>query len=256
MNLTQKDIESGFRNLGLSEGDTVLVHSSLSSFGYVEGGAEAVINALLYVVGKDGTVMVPTLTGKPTDSRENPPVFDVRSTPCWTGKIPETFRQLPAARRSLHPTHSIAAIGAKSIELTTGHETGQSPCDVKSPYYKNAIWNGYIMLIGVDQESNTTVHCCEEIAGVPCHLQKEVADILITGYDGESILVRNRLHDWEKPPTDFNKFDDIFRDKNVMKLGAVGNSTIRLIKAKDMLDVAVDILRKNPLFLLIKNDQV
>jgi len=247
----KRDMVQGFKDLGLRDGDIVLVHSSLSSFGYVDGGADAVIDSLLEAVGESGTVMVPTLTGKSSDGKDNPPVFNVRTTPCWTGKIPETFRQRPEARRSLHPTHSVSAIGAGRGELLEGHETGASPCDRFSPYYKNAMAGGYVMLIGVDQESNTTIHCCEEVAGVPYHLQKDITDIYIKGYNGEEILVKNRLHDWNKPPTDFNRLDAVFKERGIMKIGKIGNSIIRLINAKAMVELAVDILIKNPYYLLI-----
>ena len=71
----KEDIVRGLGELGLRPGDVVLVHSSLSSFGYVEGGADAVIDALLDAVGPEGTVMVPTLTGSPEDS---PRVVDAK----------------------------------------------------------------------------------------------------------------------------------------------------------------------------------
>ena len=250
MNVQKEDILFTLKELGIKFGDIILVHSSLKSFGYVENGALTVIEALFAAVGPEGTIMVPSLTGKITDSREHPPVFDVRTTPCWTGKIPETFRNLPEARRSLHPTHSAAAIGMKAEEMLKGHEKSESPCDAKSPYYKNAVMDGYIMLIGCDQNSNTTIHCCEEIAEVTYHLQKEITEINITGYMGETILVRNRLHDWHKPPTDFNKFDELFQSHGIMKKASVGKSLVRLIKTKDMLEFAVDTLTKNPYFLL------
>ena len=250
MNLTQSEIVEGFKNIGLRKGSTVLVHSALSSFGYVEGGVPTVINALLETVGNEGTVMVPTLTGKYTDDKYNPPIFDVRKTPCWTGKIPENFRHMPDAKRSLHPSHSVAAMGSRRDELLFGHETGGSPCDKRSPYFKNAMLDGYVMLIGVDQESNTTIHCCEEAADVPYHLQKDFTQINIVDYSGKEISMRNRLHDWYKPPTDFNKFDDLFLTHGIMKKVKIGNSDIRLMKAKDMLEFSVDLLLKDPFFLL------
>jgi aminoglycoside 3-N-acetyltransferase len=251
MKITKSDIADGFKGLGLSKGNIVLMHSSLRSFGYVEGGAETVIASILETVGDEGCVMVPTLTGSITDTSGNPPVFDVSKTSCWTGRIPETFRTDLRAKRSLHPTHSVAAIGMKTQNnLIEGHEKGRSPCDECSPYYKNALAGGYILLIGVDQECNTTVHCCEEIAGVPYHLQEDMAKIDLIGYSGECITVFNRLHNWHKPPTDFNKFDDILLSKHIAKISKIGNSTIRLINAGDMLDTCVGILKKHPKFLL------
>jgi aminoglycoside 3-N-acetyltransferase len=248
--ITKNAIFNGFRQLGLQDGDIVLVHSSLRSFGYVENGVATVITALLDAVGEWGTVMVPTLTGNEKYGKDNPPVFDVNITPCWTGKIPETFRLLPQAERSLHPTHSVAAIGHKKHELLSEHQYSDSPCDKKSPYYKNAVNKGYVMLIGVGQESNTTIHCCEEIAGVPYHLQKDYTDTCITGYHGEKIHIRNKLHSYFHPPTEFNKFNELFTAHGIMRMITIGNSTIKLIKAADMIDLAVNLLQRDPLFLL------
>jgi aminoglycoside 3-N-acetyltransferase len=237
--------------MGIKKNDSVLIHSSLSSFGYVKGGEAAVVNALSRTVGEDGLVIFPTLTGKDTDSPAHPPVFDVMETPCWTGRIPEFARHLPQALRSLHPTHSVAVIGSRKENMVSGHETGDSPCDSKSPYYKNAMWGGYIMLVGVDQESNTTVHCCEEMAKVPYHLQKEKTTMKLKDYKGNEVTVINRLHDWGKPETDFNKIECILETNNAIKKYKVGNSTIRLIKAGEMLDVVVNKLIKEPYYMLV-----
>lgn len=250
MSLTGQDLAEGFQGIGLKAGCSVLVHSSLSSFGTVEGGAETVIGALRRVIGDEGTLIVPTLTGKRSDSEEVPPVFDVRTTPCWTGIIPETFRKMEGTLRSLHPTHSVAAIGGRRDFIVEGHERILTPCGEGSPYYKNSLLGGYILLIGVDQNSNTTVHTCEEISNVPYHLHKEITDIYITGYSGERILVKTMLHDWEKPETDFNKFEELFTEKGIMKKGKIGNSQLRLIDARGMLEEAETILRRDPLFLL------
>ena len=103
--VSKSDIEKRLREIGIKEGDKLLVHSSLSSFGYVEGGADTVIDALIESVGFEGTVLVPTLTGSAELSPQNPPVFDVLISPCWTGKILESFRSRKNARRSYHPTH-------------------------------------------------------------------------------------------------------------------------------------------------------
>ena len=76
---------AGLYALGIAPGSKLLVHSSLSSFGYVEGGANAVIDAFLDMVGVQGTLLVPTLTGDETLSAANPPVFDPVVQACWTG---------------------------------------------------------------------------------------------------------------------------------------------------------------------------
>lgn len=95
--LTMASIVADLRRLGPLTGKAVLVHSSLSRLGNVDGGAETVIDALLTAVGPSGTVHFPTLTGTDCDSPKAPPVMNVISTPCWTGFIPETARKRAGA---------------------------------------------------------------------------------------------------------------------------------------------------------------
>jgi aminoglycoside 3-N-acetyltransferase len=93
--------------------------------------------------------------------------MDVRRSVCWTGRIPETARLRPDARRSLHPTHSVVALGAQATRYASNHERSSTPCDVWSPYHRLIDERGKILLLGVSQQSNTMLHCLEELAGVP-----------------------------------------------------------------------------------------
>ncbi len=249
-NVTAEDIIAGLRDLGINSNSTILVHSAMSSFGHVEGGANTVIQALLNTVS-DGNVIVPTLTGTANDGPDRPPIFDVRSTPCWTGIIPETFRKREGALRSLHPTHSVSVIGRDASYITGDHVNSITPCDEHSPYYINALMKGFIVLIGVDFESNTTVHCCEELAGVPYHLQKAKTNMTMTGYDGSARKISNYLHDWDKPMTDFNVLAPVVQEHNGIRKGKIGNSTILVIDAEIMITECVKVLKQHPLFMLV-----
>src|SRR3954447_21221118 len=91
--VTAAMLSDDLRHLGLGEGAVVLVHSSLSRLGNVKGGADAVVDSLLAAVGPAGTLLFPTLPGPERDGPDAPPMVDVRSTPCWTGRIPETARR-------------------------------------------------------------------------------------------------------------------------------------------------------------------
>lgn len=247
----KEDIVNGLRELGLKEGDVVLVHSSLSSFGYVEGGADAVIDALLEVVGKSGTVVIPTLTGSEKLSADNPPVFSPSSTPCWTGLIPETFRKRRDAIRSRHPTHSVAAIGTMAEYLTRGHEHCDTPCGIGSPYFKLAELDGYVLFLGVGLWCNTTLHTVEELAMVPYHLQPKPVEAKIVNDDGTVEVVRIKIHlyGYER---DFEKIEPILLSKGFMKIGRIGNATVRLVKAKPMIELALELLANDADFLLKK----
>ena len=115
--VTKDDVKKGLASVGLAKGDAVLVHSSLSSFGYVESGADSVIDALLETVGSTGTVAVPTFSGNPGDMEIGiKAVFDVANTLVEReiGIIPEVFRKRKEAIRSHHICHSVAAIGPQA----------------------------------------------------------------------------------------------------------------------------------------------
>jgi aminoglycoside 3-N-acetyltransferase len=248
---------SELRELGISFGDAVLVHSSMKGLGFVEGGPEAVIDALLTTVGEGGTVLFPTLTGTVNDSPEHPPAIDLATTPCWTGLIPETARQRCDAVRSIHPTHSVTVLGANREAWTDGHANGRSPCDETSPYYRLMEENGKILLLGgVTHESNTSLHCIEEIARVPYHLQGEMADGTVRLPTGEVVTVRNHLHRWQDRYSQFDLLRDFTRaadpltSAGVQRTEHIGKSTSTLISAAGMRDVLMPILAGDPLFLL------
>jgi len=155
--VTRKTVSSCFSEAGLSRGANVLLHSSLSSVGRVEGGPDAVIDGILDVIGSSGTLMVPTFNYWVSE------LFDPDSTPGLTGLISETLRRRKTAVRSLHPTHSVAAIGDSALEFTKEHEeTGA--LRLGSPVDKLAKLGGYVVLLGVRHESNSTIHLGEAYA--------------------------------------------------------------------------------------------
>ena len=241
------DIVLGLRRLGMGPGDRVLVHSSLSSFGYVEGGAPTVIDALLNAVGPEGTVLVPTLTGDEALSPANPPRFDPRSSSCWTGRIPETFRMRPDAIRSLHPTHSVAAIGRDAESLTREHIHSITPCDERSPYGKLAeLSNSYVLLLGVSYQSLTLLHHVEEIAGADYHMQGELvrAELIM---EGAPVYRHYFLHRYGTP-RNFGVLEPLLEERGLQTVTIVGQARLRLISAPGLVDAALRCLHANPRF--------
>jgi aminoglycoside 3-N-acetyltransferase len=242
-------LAADLRRLGLVPGAVVLVHSSLSRLGHVRGGAEAAVDALLDGLGPRGTLLFPTLTGSAADGPGAPPAIDIRRTPCWTGYIPETARRRAGARRSMHPTHSVAALGAQAEQYTAGHERSATPCDEHSPYFRLINDSGYILLLGATHESNTTLHCLEELAGVPYHLQPQITTCSVVDAAGVRHTVRNRLHLW-RWDRDFARVDAPLRQAGAILSGRVGQARAHLIPAWQLADLLLPILRDDPLYLL------
>ena len=204
----------------------------------------AEVASLLFQYRAARTVVVPTLTATALHSADNPPVFDPVNSTCWTAGIPETFRKRPEAIRSLHPTHSVAAIGPDAEELTSDHTFSVSPCDEKSPFGKLAqLENGYVLLVGVGYDSVTTFHHVEELAAADYHMQKGFtkATLLI---DGENIERHYMLHQWGTP-RDFSIMQPLFIERGVQKMMRIGDSEVRLLHAPSIRQITLECLRSD-----------
>ena len=109
--LAEKNLTEGLSALGVSPGDVLMVHSSLSSFGRVQGGAETVISALTSRLGEEGTLVMPAFSRFLQNGED---YWDREKTPSLMGVISETFRRMPGTLRSSHAAHSICARGNKA----------------------------------------------------------------------------------------------------------------------------------------------
>lgn len=243
--ITKQNIIDGLKELGVAEGQKILMHSSLSSLGHVEGGATTVIEAVLSAIGSTGTLLVPTITVGIKETAATLPVFDPANSPGWTGVIPETFRKRSDAIRSLHPTHSVAAIGVDAKRLTEEHIASIMPCDDLSPYGKlAALEDSYILLVGVDHESSTMFHHVEELAGDQTRFQPGFARAKII-VNGQQIIRHMILHQYGTP-TNFNIMEPIFLERGIQKNTQIGQATIRFVHVKKMVQATLLSMRAHP----------
>lgn len=178
--------------LPIRRGAAVLVHSSLKALGYVSGGAETVVEALIgaIVERRGGTVMLPTFSidGSMHRTLTSDREFDQRATPSNLGAIPEAFRRHPRVKRSLHPTHSLAAIGPDAAMLVEGHHLSGSSFGEGSPMAKLLAADGYLLGLGTDLGRVTFYHCLEEIEEafpVDIYTPDSPIDVACRGDDGQ-----------------------------------------------------------------------
>lgn len=174
MTVRLRDLLLGLRDLHLRDAP-VIVHSSLRSFGPVEGGAETVVDALGKVFN---SVVVPTFTYKTmviplTGPADNAMVYGSggdknRMAEFFTprmaadplmGIVPETLRKYLRARRSTHPIQSFAGFNAEEFldRQTLGDPLG--------PLAALEERGGWVVLMGVDHTTNTSIHYAEKLAG-------------------------------------------------------------------------------------------
>lgn len=242
--VTKEDIMTGLKDLGLSAKDTVMVHSSLSSFGWVERGAVTVVKALLEILGEEGTLVVPTFSHY---LRSGEDLWDRESTPSLMGVISETVRTWPGAIRSSHAAHPISAIGPNAQLLCKLHKTGFGH---DSPFKTLVDIGAYILLIGVGYNNCTIFHFLEVEADVPYRvLEERKATIIIDGkrYEDGSAWEYTRL---EGAVNDFVPFGKLLERKGIANTTFIGKSKVILFNARDMFKLAKEVIEDEPLFLL------
>jgi len=238
----KEDIKAGLRKLGLKKGDSVGVHSSLRSFGHVEGGADAVIDALLEIVGKGGNVMMSTHSANLGKDQRTPEEiamgvswllkilpYDPEKTPVTTGIIPETFRKRKGVIRGSHPSHSVAASGPKAKELSEG-------------WHRLLEMDGYVLLIGLDLDRCTAMHLAEKRVQFPEYILKMISP-------PKWFVEKYPEDEWEwdfGPYPDFAKLTEPCVKRGIMKSVKVGEATLRLVRLRELIDLYVEYLKKDP----------
>lgn len=241
-----------FHALGVEEGMTVMVHSSLSRLGFVVGGAHAVVTALWASLGNTGTLVMPTHSTDLTDPAawQNPPVpeswwapiraempaYDPVLTPTrQMGSIVECFRHLPGVVRSDHPTVSAAAIGPNAADITADHRLPDGLGE-HSPQARVYDLDGHVLLLGVSQANNTSLHLAERrSAPADAAVVQQSSPMMVHG-DREWVAYECLADD----PSDFEAIGDAFAAAGHERTGAVGAGTGRLMRARTLVDFATD----------------
>jgi aminoglycoside 3-N-acetyltransferase len=200
VSLGREDLERAFRAVGLTEGDGVFVHSSLSAFGEIQGGPATVMAALERVLGPEGLIAMPAfpLTAGAADHLRAHPVFDVRRTPSRMGALTEHFRQLDGVARSDHPTHSVAARGPGAEELVAGHADAETPFGTGTPFARLIDREMKQVWFGAGLTTFTLYHAYEVLrpGGFPVEvLHPERVPARVVGLDGEERSVTTLVHD-------------------------------------------------------------
>jgi aminoglycoside N3'-acetyltransferase len=234
------------RRLGVREGMVLTVHSSLRALGFVIGGAVAVLEALLEAVGENGTLVMPTFN-RPTE------LFVPEFTPATTGLLAEFLRYRSGAVRSVHPALSVAALGPEAGYIVEGHRKATATGE-DSPLHRASKKGGYVLLLGVGQDRNSTVHVGESLARSPYrHLP----------YNPELHRpLRSRLPDGSvavfEPDelggcsNNFGVLDERLRDAGRLREGRVGLAPARLMKGDDLITAVKVMLAEDPASLLCR----
>ncbi len=238
------DLSAALRDLGVRPGGSLLVHSSMRALGRVPGGAETVVRGLLAALGDEGTLLMPALTYERV--RSSHPVFDVRGTPSNVGLIPEHFRLRPGTLRSVHPTHSVCAVGPQAEHFLGAHLEDSTPVGPHSPFRRLRDAGGQILMLGCGLRPNTSMHGVEELVE-PHYLFREPLTYRLILWDGAVIEKTYRRHGFEGWEQRYDRVAEVLREPHLRE-GSVLAAHCHLIEAVALWDAAEAALRRAPLY--------
>lgn len=237
------DLVRGFAQMGISPGDTIMVHSSYKSLGGVNGGADTVIDSLVESVGDKGTVLFPTFN---FESWVDTHYFDVRETASHMGIITELARCRETAVRTPHPLYSFAVLGNRQEEFAA--------CDDVEAVGDNSVFalfhkfNGLIVSIGLDFNSSFTfsVHAIYKAGGYWRRVKKFSG--IYVGYDGVpqlktySMYVRSTF----QVITDIKPAINELIDREIIKVHQLGDAVVHTVRANPFYDAWTVIAKNHP----------
>jgi aminoglycoside 3-N-acetyltransferase len=251
--VTVDGIAADLCTLGLETGDTVLVHASLSSLGWVCGGPPAVVDALQRVLTDEGTLVMPTHTIYNSDPsrwgeysvpegwhepiRETMPPYRPAVTPTWgMGAVAECFRSCPDVERIAHPMFSFAAWGAGASDVTSDHPLAPRLGE-GSPLADVYDRDGSVLFLGTTHGTNTSLHLAEYRADLGREPRTYGCSVLV---DGEREWVT-----FEDTPLDSEDFPDCgagFEERRpaAVETGTVGVAGAKLLDQRALVDFGVD----------------
>jgi aminoglycoside 3-N-acetyltransferase len=260
--VTRSEIARGLRDLGVREGGVVMVHTSMSALGWVVGGEDTVVLALLDVLGRRGTLAAYAgwdenpyhLAAWPEEWRrayeaELPPYDPAISVADHeVGRVPERIRTWPGAVRGEHPEANLVAVGPRGAWLVSPHPFDEAYGE-GTPLARLVEAEGQVLLLGAPLETITLLHHAEALADVPT--KRRVTYRMPIARDGDTVWVE--LHDIDTSsigalpyenviPPETDPFEFIAREALNAGIGIggrVGESTSHLFDASNLVRFAV-----------------
>ena len=257
---TVESLQADLGALGVRTGMVLLVHSSLSTMGWVCGGVVAAIIALQEVLGVNGTLVMPahsTDLSEPSEWQYPPvpeswwpviratmPAYHLDLTPTrLMGIIGETFRKQKGVLRSAHPHYSFCARGPQASQVINNHSLAFGMGD-GSPLARIYDLAGFVLLLGVGHDRNTSMHLAEYRATYPTkRIVQEGAPISLSG--------SRRWTTFEDIDLDSSDFERIAEDflrsdaGNGVRRGRVSFADCQLMPQRDVVDFTVDWLEEH-----------
>jgi aminoglycoside 3-N-acetyltransferase len=220
----------------------LFVHAAFRDLGRQGLRAEAFVEGLMAYMAP-GTLAMPAMSWRIVTPSN--PFFDELETPSHVGLLAELFRRRYAARRSLHPTHSVTAWGRLLPDLVAGHHVDDTPCSVNSPYGKAMRGEAHILMLGIGLERVTAIHHAEETMAPEVYLQPPEAAETYQCRTREGIVQTVRLRRHLRLNRDFPQFAEPLREQGLLREGSLLGTRWMAVAQCDLMRIVLAALERD-----------
>lgn len=246
---SKQDIKAAIKSLGVCSDDSLLIHSSMKSIGHVANGADDVIDAFIEYLS-DGLLIFPSHTWSQTN--EENPVYDHGNQSSCVGVLTNIFLKRTGVMRSLHPTHSVAAIGLGAKEYIDADKVGNTPCSREGCWGRLYDLDAKIMFLGCSLKRNTIIHGVEEWCNISNRLSETPVPFKVRLSGGE--VIDRPCYTHSNPVGDISENYDIIEEallhKKIAVEGKIGDARTVICHVRKMVDLVSGFLaRDSDLFL-------
>ncbi|MCU4176869.1 AAC(3) family N-acetyltransferase [Marinilabiliaceae bacterium N1Y90] len=248
MNWSKEELILDLKKIGVSLGCILHLKVSLRSIGNIEGGAQTLLDAVLDVVGSEGTVVVDAFVESyplPLKKKHALLISDAL-TPSYAGAFANVFIKHPNVVRSKHPIQKFAAIGPKAQELVGCHTDKSKGYEVFETLCSS---NAVNLSIGTNTHGVGTTHVAIEYLGfIKKGIKKGV------NYSNSDGLIKTFQVDWNGGCSrGFSNFIPIYSEADAVRFGKIGNANAVFTSMKKTLELEIIKLKEDPSFFFCKD---
>jgi aminoglycoside 3-N-acetyltransferase len=240
--LTKQEIIDGLQAIGLKQGDVVLIHTAMRTFGHIDGGAATAVEAFLEVLGPRGTLVAPAFTF--CHEGEDDPVIDPRQDRSEMGTITEAVRQHPQALRSTAYRHSFSALGRRA-RVITEVDPALSSFDLRSSFGVMLALDTQVVLCGLTYQSSTSHHFAELVCDVS---YRETIPLTVKVRLADGSIIDQPMTDYQPRSEggsyygtrhpDFIRLGQMLEERGLVGTAFIGNAAVRRFSLRELVGLA------------------
>jgi aminoglycoside 3-N-acetyltransferase len=246
MKINREEVSAVFRNCGVSQGDTVFLHSDALVTAELAGidinqKIDTLFGGITDLLGLEGTLVLPTFTYSATKGE----VYNVKQTQSDVGLLTEFFRKRPGVKRSLNPIFSVAAYGSKADVFS--HSSANDCFGHDSCFGLIYKYNSWIFTLGCSFDRITFIHYLDQIASVDHRYFKIFPATVINDRETLSFDVSYLVRDIDrKTKAKMDNLKQQLSQNGKIHTSEMGRALLTGVTAKDFYDTALEMIKEHP----------